>query len=128
MSDATPDGLLLSNDLLFTSRIQAAAERHGRSLRRAGSAAEALAAAAREPFRCAILDLDCAGTELGSLIAALKRSAPPAFVVAYGPHVQAALLHAAREAGCDLVLPRSKFVEALPEALPAWFGRAEDPS
>ena len=31
-----------------------------------------------------------------------------------------ALVKAAREAGCDLVLPRSKFVEELATALPKW--------
>jgi hypothetical protein len=42
-------------------------------------------------------------------------------VVAYGSHVDTATLRAAREAGCDPVLPRSKFVEELPSALPHWF-------
>ena len=41
-------------------------------------------------------------------------------VVGYGSHVDAATLHAARVAGCDPVLPRSKFVEELPGALPGW--------
>jgi hypothetical protein len=41
-------------------------------------------------------------------------------VVAYGSHVDTATLRAAREAGCDVVLPRSKFVEELPTALPTW--------
>jgi hypothetical protein len=45
-------------------------------------------------------------------------------VVAYGPHVDAALLRAARDAGCDPVLPRSKFVEQLSQALTEWIGRA----
>ena len=36
--------------------------------------------------------------------------------------MRAAGLRAAREAGCDLVLPRSKFVEELPRALPGWLG------
>jgi hypothetical protein len=50
--------------------------------------------------------------------------------VAYGPHVHAAALRAAREADCDPVLPRSKFVEDLPRALPAWMTgqRAEGPA
>jgi hypothetical protein len=43
-------------------------------------------------------------------------------VIAYGSHVEAATLHAAREAGCDLVLPRSRFVEELPVSLGAWLG------
>ena len=35
-------------------------------------------------------------------------------------HVDAAGLRAAREAGCDPVLPRSQFVEALPLRLAEW--------
>jgi hypothetical protein len=41
-------------------------------------------------------------------------------VVAYGSHVDTERLRAARSAGCDPVLPRSKFVEELPKALPQW--------
>jgi hypothetical protein len=42
-------------------------------------------------------------------------------IVAYGSHVDTAGLRKAREAGCDLVWPRSKFVAELPGALQAWF-------
>jgi len=41
-------------------------------------------------------------------------------VVAYGSHVDAAGLKAARDAGCDVVLPRSAFVEQLPVKLREW--------
>jgi hypothetical protein len=44
--------------------------------------------------------------------------------MAYGSHVDTATLRAARAAGCDPVLPRSKFVEDLPICLPAWLGVA----
>jgi hypothetical protein len=40
--------------------------------------------------------------------------------MAYGAHVDAAGLWAARQAGCDIVLPRSAFVEELPFRLPEW--------
>jgi len=43
-------------------------------------------------------------------------------VVGYGSHVDADTLHAARVAGCDPVLPRSRFVEELPTALAGWLG------
>jgi hypothetical protein len=39
---------------------------------------------------------------------------------AYFGLICAARLKSARESGCDLVLPRSAFVEQLPEDLPAW--------
>lgn len=36
---------------------------------------------------------------------------------AFGPHVQEGLLAAARDAGCDLVLPRGRFLRELQERL-----------
>jgi len=39
----------------------------------------------------------------------IRRRAPDAWVVAYGPHVDAAALADARAAGADRVLPRSRF-------------------
>jgi hypothetical protein len=54
------------------------------------------------------------------------RGAPIPRVVAYGSHVDAQGLAAARAAGCDLVLPRSKFVEELPTALALWLRPVDD--
>ena len=45
-------------------------------------------------------------------------------VVAYASHVDTASLKAACDAGCDVVLPRSKFVADLPTALPEWLAPA----
>ena len=42
-----------------------------------------------------------------------------------GPATQV-LARAAKEAGCSVVLPRSKFVEELPRALPEWLGAETD--
>ena len=77
---------------------------------------------AQQPPACLLLDLHNPGLALEELLASLPRPRP--LVVAYGSHVDAARLKAARDAGCDLVLPRSKFVEELPAALPRWCGGA----
>ncbi|MEX0665526.1 MAG: DNA-binding response regulator [Acidimicrobiia bacterium] len=42
-------------------------------------------------------------------VAAVRTAAPAARVVAYGAHVDGALLERARQDGADLVLPRSQF-------------------
>ena len=47
-------------------------------------------------------------------------SLTPPRVVAYGSHVDTASLQAARTAGCDPVLPRSKFVKELELGLKEW--------
>ena len=116
-----PVGLLLSDDLIFTSRVAGTARDLGFTIKAARSA-EALVALARAATpRCVILDLANPGLAVADLLRRLRDlGAPLPRVVAYGPHVDAAALRAAREAGCDPVLPRSKFVEELPRALPGW--------
>jgi DNA-binding NarL/FixJ family response regulator len=52
-----------------------------------------------------IVDLARSGTE----VTALRAAAPTAKLVCYGPHVDDASAAAAREAGADVVLPRSRF-------------------
>ena len=69
---------------------------------------------------CVILDLSNPGLNIGETVANLKRLEPPPRVVAYGSHVDTATLKAARAAGCDVVMPRSQFVEELPKSLGEW--------
>jgi CheY-like chemotaxis protein len=112
--------LLLSDDLIFSSRIAGEARAQGVTVKTARSV-EALEALARQPSpRCVLLDLALAGPVIGELVRRLRDGGVPR-VVAYGSHVDTATLRAAREAGCDVVLPRSQFVEELPRALGEWF-------
>ena len=46
-----------------------------------------------------------------------------AWFVAFGPHVEADSLAAAKAAGCQVVLPRSKFTAELPELMQRYFSR-----
>ncbi len=126
MSEPTaPRGLLLSDDLIFTSRVTGTARALGLTVRAARSV-EALEAMAREQAPLGVLvDLGNPGLEVPDLIARLRAACPVMpRVVAYGSHVDAAGLRAARAAGCDLVLPRSAFVEQLPTALAEWLSPA----
>ena len=75
--------------------------------------------------RCVILDLAFPGLELPDLTQRLGELEAPPRVVAYGSHVDAASLNAARAAGCQPTLPRSKFVEDLPRDLPHWLAGPE---
>jgi hypothetical protein len=64
----------------------------------------------RDPAACiaadiVIVDLAKSAGAVGELRAAL----PTARLVCFGPHVDAASAEAAREAGADVVLPRSRF-------------------
>lgn len=110
--------LLLSDDLMFASRITGTARSLGRVAKSARNP-EALESMARqEAPGLVLLDLANPGLDVSALLSRLREACPNMpRVVAYGSHVDAAGLRDAREAGCDLVLPRSAFVEQLPQLL-----------
>jgi CheY-like chemotaxis protein len=115
--------LLLSDDLLDASRIAAAGRAHGVTVHRARDLEGLTALVRRETPRLVLVDLANPGLSVGRLLEVLRTECPQMpRLVAYGPHVDAAGLHAARQAGCDLVLPRSAFVEQLPAQFPRWLG------
>jgi CheY-like chemotaxis protein len=116
-----PVGLLLCDDLIFTSRITGTARGLGLDVKPARSAEALLGLARAHGPSCVIVDLANPGLVLTELMRQLGAAcSPPPRVVAYGSHVDAATLRAARQAGCDPVLPRSQFVEDLPRELPHW--------
>jgi CheY-like chemotaxis protein len=120
MNDTKCSGLLLSDDLLFGSRITGTAGKLGLTVHIVRSADELLRQAEQVRPSCVLLDLQNPGLQIEAVAAKLKALIPPPLLVAYGSHVDAATLHRARDAGCDRVLPRSQFVEELPHALSHW--------
>jgi len=62
---------------------------------------------ARAITAAAIVVIDLA--RHGDALAAVRMGSPDAFIVAFGPHVDDEELLAARAAGADRVLPRSRF-------------------
>ena len=116
-------GLMLCDDLIFFSRVSGAARAAGLSVRMVRSAADLLAAARTAPPAGIIVDVHNPGLDLPALLSGLKDacSTMPR-VTAYGSHVEAAVLRAAREAGCDRVLPRSQFVKELEGKIAEWLG------
>jgi CheY-like chemotaxis protein len=114
-------GLLLSDDLIFTSRVTGTARALGLTMKAAGSAEALLALARQEAPACVLFDLHNPGLDVVELLRALGEVCPTRpRIVAYGSHVETTVLKAARAAGCDSVLPRSRFVEELPMSLPEW--------
>jgi len=113
-------GLLLSDDLMFISRIRGTAQDLGLDVKSARSADLLLEMAKRQRPACVLVDLANPGLAIEDLVRRLRGEGPPPFVVAYGSHVDTATLRRAREAGCDRVMPRSQFVEELPEHLAQW--------
>jgi len=114
---------MLCDDLIFFSRVSGAARAAGLSVRMVRTAADLVAAAPTSPPAGVILDVHNPGLDLPALLAELKQVCPTMpRVTAYGSHVEAAVLRAARHAGCDRVLPRSQFVEELESHIAEWLG------
>jgi CheY-like chemotaxis protein len=119
-------GYLLSDDMIFTSRIVGTGRDLGLTVKAAKSAEALLALVRQETPRCVIVDLSNPGLAVADFMGRLEgASSQRPFVVAYGSHVDTATLRAGREAGCDIVWPRSKFVEELPRAMAGWFSQGE---
>jgi len=115
---SAPNGLVLCDDLIFFSRIAGAARAAGLNVRMVRSAPELLSAVRAAPPGGVILDVHLPALDLPALVGEL--GAIP--VTAYGSHVEAEVLRAARAAGCARVLPRSRFVELLETDVTAWLG------
>jgi len=100
--------LFLSGDLVFASRVRAAAIKHERSFQLSGSIPSQ-----SEDVAFVIVDLSTRAKAVEGLMESCARFCPAARVIAYGPHVQVAKLKAAREAGVPTVLTRGQFDAAL---------------
>jgi DNA-binding NarL/FixJ family response regulator len=114
--------LLLSDDLLDASKTIGAARAAGIAVLQLKTVAALLAQAGRQPPACVVLDLQAPGLDVAAVLAALGQGGPRPRAVAYGSHVDADRLKAARDAGCDEVYPRSKYFQLLPAAVAAWGG------
>ncbi|WP_439628958.1 response regulator [Gemmata sp.] len=125
----TPHGIALGDDLIFFSRISGSARAAGFAVRQAKSPADALALARQSPPACVIVDLQTPGLDLTDFLVQLKAAGPALpRVIAYGSHVEAETLKAARAAGCDRVMPRSKFAAELEGAIAGWLAPAAAPA
>jgi CheY-like chemotaxis protein len=110
--------LAVLNDLLFRVKIQDAAKRAGVEVTFVQLHRDALAQAKIQPA-VIILDLNDVLTEPLTLIEKLKGDDETRniHILGYVSHVQAELIQAAREKGCDEVMARSSFVQNLPKIL-----------
>jgi DNA-binding NarL/FixJ family response regulator len=101
------------DDLLFRSKIRAAASHTGAAVSFLRDARDPALAAAR----VAIVDLD--GPDAVGVVSALRTAWPDLRVVGFVSHVHADRIRDARQAGATEVMARSAFVNALPDLLRA---------
>ena len=112
-----PFGILLSQDLFFGSKVTGTAEAMGLRVESLGSAAKLSERLATGACRLVLIDLAMAGFDLAQIVSLAHGASGSAKVIAFGAHVQTDLLDEARNAGCDDVMPRSKFSATLSEIL-----------
>ncbi len=116
MNTATETAVwFFSGDLLFASRIQAAAERAGCAFSLLGKWPESWDV---DPGWI-IVDLATRSGGAEAIYQSARDLATDAQTIAYGPHVQPARLSKARQLGFDLVLTRGQFDAALPSLFTA---------
>lgn len=116
-------GLLLSRDLIFTTKITSTARELGYRIVTAGNPALASSLIVQSTPRAVFVDLSAGDLVSPSAILALRALAPGVPFVAFGSHVDTAALTAASTAGCDPVLPRSRFSAQLPALIELYLGK-----
>ncbi len=129
MSDPNPDpatGLLFSADLMWISRVTGTAQALNLLIKPARTLEQLEELAQQLAPRCVIFDLELAKEIIAEATKRVREASAGSpsspRLVAFGSHVDVASLQAARDAGCDPVLPRSKMADQLPELLKQWLG------
>jgi len=103
--------LALVSDLVFRSKIRLAAEAIGEKVQFLKTVPEQISA------RMILFDLNDKSGDVITAIRQARQSWPDVPRICYGAHVETDLFAEAEEAGATLVMPRSEFVQNLPEIL-----------
>lgn len=107
MANVAPVAVIVTRDLFFGGQVTGTAAKHGWPIAMAMSLDALRDHLAAGKIRGVILDL-ASDLSPADVIAALPTDAPLK-TLAFGPHVHTANLQAARDAGFQDVMPRSRF-------------------
>ena len=118
-------GLLVTGDLIFSTKITGTARALGLDVRVIGVPGFVVDRIRSDPPRCIFLDLGVA-TLTGELIREIVIAAAGRPVLAFGSHVDTARLQSARDAGCTEVMPRSRLSSELPALLQQYLATKQD--
>jgi len=117
------DAIALIDDLFFLAKVHETAKHTGVTLETAANGEQLLKAAAASPAALILVDLNArqgaldAVEHLCTACGASSAEGKPRRVIAFLSHVQTDLAERARSAGCQDVMPRSKFTQNLAEIL-----------
>ncbi|MFG0254360.1 MAG: histidine kinase [Rhodopirellula sp. JB053] len=101
--------VFLSGDLIFASRVRAAAQAAGLEFQLAGNLPEQPS----DQVRFILVDLSTRSKVVSGLMQSVEERFPNSQVVAHAPHVQVERLRDARQQGIPNVLTRGQFNEKL---------------
>ena len=111
-SECSHTGILLSRDLIFTTKIQGTAKALGYHLEVIGDVLRAKSAIGMLHPHVIFIDLTAGKLSAPDAVSDyVKLAGPDVWLVAFGPHVEEEALAKAKAAGCQVVLPRSKFAD-----------------
>jgi hypothetical protein len=118
-------GLLVSRDLIFTTKIKGTAIELGYAMLVASTQAQAESMIATYRPPVVLVDLTSGEMAESAALKAYKDLAGAnSWLIAFGPHVDSDALAAAKTVGFQVVLPRSTFTSKLPEFLRQYFNHA----
>jgi DNA-binding NarL/FixJ family response regulator len=109
-------GLLITGDLIFSTKIAGTARALGIEMQVVGSPQAAHERVREARPRCVIFDLGLSSLTLEAM-SEIARAVAGENILAFGSHVDAERLQQARDAGCTEVMPRSRLSSELPELL-----------
>lgn len=121
-----PVGLLLSRDLIFTSKITGTAQELGYTIKTVGRFDLALSMVEQWTPRVVFVDLSAGDLVAPDTLAMYRRHAIGSTFIAFGPHVDREALDMATVSGCEIVMPRSRFVNRLPELIRRYLGTTSE--
>ena len=123
-SDCSHTGILLCCDLIFTTKVQGTAQALGYRLEVIGDVSKAKSAIGALHPQVIFIDLTAGKLAAPDVVSDyVKLAGPEVWLVAFGPHVDKEALAEAKAAGCQVVLPRSKFAENLPVLMHSYYGQ-----
>jgi CheY-like chemotaxis protein len=107
------------DDMFFAAKILSTAEQLGRTVERVKTREQLSAALVKQGPALLLIDLNSTQWDALEVIASCKSLSTPHArrILGFLSHVQVELKGLAEAAGCDVVMPRSAFAQALPAIL-----------